>query len=279
MTNCKPLIKDGRTIDHPCMSNESHHKVARIHLPVAPKCNIKCNYCERNICPSNINHICPGLADKLLSPLEALIKTGEFLGHRGENSVVGISGPGEPLANPETIETFRMIRNAYPDIKLCLCTNGLNLPDYMDELVELGIHHLSVTVSALDLDVISKIYSYINLKGSRFQGKKMAEILLKNQIDGIEMAINYGMHVKINSILIPGINDDQIIRISQMMSELGCFTHNITPVIPRGNFKHISRPPTARIEELQAEAGKYINVFTNCKQCRADAAGIPGLEE
>lgn len=276
-SNCKTTISN-KQIDHPCMSKEAHYKVARIHLPVAPKCNINCNYCERNICPSNINHICPGLAERILTPLEALIKTSEFISHRGEKSVVGISGPGEPLANPETIETLQMIRNAYPDQKLCLCTNGLNLHEYIDDIRDLNIRHLSVTVNALNLEVISKIYSYINKNGQKYIGLEMAKILLESQLKGIQLAVENNIIVKINTIFIPGINDDQIIKISKKIADLGCFIHNITPVIPRGNFKYIERPLSKQIDELQKEAGQYINVFTNCRQCRADAAGIPGLE-
>jgi nitrogen fixation protein NifB len=275
--SCKTTISD-KQVDHPCMSKKAHHKIARIHLPVAVNCNIKCNYCERNICPSNINHICPGLAERILTPLEALIKTGEFISNRGENSVVGISGPGEPLANPETIETFQMIRNAYPDIKLCLCTNGLNLPEYIDDIVDLNIHHLSVTISALNLDVIAEIYSYINKNGQKYIGLEMAKILLESQLKGIQLAVKNNINVKINSVFVPGINDEQIIDISRKMADLGCFIHNITPVIPRGNFKHIKKPLSKQIDEFQKEAGQYINVFTSCKQCRADATGIPGIE-
>ena len=32
---------------HPCYSLTGSHKFARIHLPVAPRCNIQCNYCNR----------------------------------------------------------------------------------------------------------------------------------------------------------------------------------------------------------------------------------------
>ena len=32
---------------HPCYNEEAHHDFARMHLSVAPKCNIQCNYCNR----------------------------------------------------------------------------------------------------------------------------------------------------------------------------------------------------------------------------------------
>ncbi|MCB1485180.1 MAG: nitrogenase cofactor biosynthesis protein NifB, partial [Hyphomicrobiaceae bacterium] len=33
--------------DHPCYSEEAHHYFARMHVAVAPACNIQCNYCNR----------------------------------------------------------------------------------------------------------------------------------------------------------------------------------------------------------------------------------------
>ena len=45
------------------------------------------------------------------------------------------AGPGDPLANPEkTFKTFELIARTAPDIKLCLSTNGLALPDHVDTI-------------------------------------------------------------------------------------------------------------------------------------------------
>ena len=33
--------------NHPCYSEEAHHHYARMHVAVAPACNIQCNYCNR----------------------------------------------------------------------------------------------------------------------------------------------------------------------------------------------------------------------------------------
>jgi len=37
------------TSAHPCFNEKAHFSTARIHLPVAPKCNIQCNFCNRKI--------------------------------------------------------------------------------------------------------------------------------------------------------------------------------------------------------------------------------------
>ena len=66
-------------------------------------------------------------------------------------TVLGIAGPGDPLANPQrTFETFRMLTEQAPDIKLCVSTNGLALPDCVDELAKHNIDHVTITINCVD---------------------------------------------------------------------------------------------------------------------------------
>jgi nitrogen fixation protein NifB len=55
---------------HPCFSKEAHHKFGRIHLPVAPACNIQCRYCIREYDCANESR--PGITSRVLKPHEAL---------------------------------------------------------------------------------------------------------------------------------------------------------------------------------------------------------------
>jgi len=75
---------------------------------------------------------------------------------------LGIAGPGDPLANPErTFATFGMLSKLAPDIKLCLSTNGLAVPDFADEIVKHNIDHVTITINCLDPDVGVDIYPWI----------------------------------------------------------------------------------------------------------------------
>ena len=57
---------------HPCMHEDAHEQIARLHLPVAPRCNIHCCFCERKISPFE-NHLNrPGITAGVLSPEQAL---------------------------------------------------------------------------------------------------------------------------------------------------------------------------------------------------------------
>ena len=113
--------------NHPCYSEEAHHYFARMHVAVAPACNIQCHYCNRKYDCANESR--PGVVSELLTPQQAVMKTKAVAANIPQMTVLGIAGPGDPLANPErTFDTFRMLSEQAPDIKLCVSTNGLALP-------------------------------------------------------------------------------------------------------------------------------------------------------
>jgi nitrogen fixation protein NifB len=65
--SCPPAIRE-----HPCYGSEAHFKFGRVHLPVAPACNIGCNYCVRKYDCANENR--PGVTSKVLTAKEAIEK-------------------------------------------------------------------------------------------------------------------------------------------------------------------------------------------------------------
>src|SRR5918912_1392545 len=110
--------------NHPCYSEEAHHHFARMHVAVAPACNIQCHYCNRKYDCANESR--PGVVSERLSPADAVRKVLAVAAAVPQLSVVGIAGPGDPLANPErTFATLEGVRRALPDVKLCVSTNGL----------------------------------------------------------------------------------------------------------------------------------------------------------
>ena len=128
---------------HPCFGG-NHHKKGRMHLAVAPRCNIKCGYCTRK--HDCANETRPGVTSRLETPAEAIQKVREVMASPIVGpiiKVIGIAGPGDPLANEETFETFELVKKEFPDLMLCMSTNGLLLPESIDRLYELGLHSLT----------------------------------------------------------------------------------------------------------------------------------------
>ncbi|MDR2668963.1 MAG: radical SAM protein, partial [Desulfovibrio sp.] len=162
-----------KSATHPCFSASAARTCARIHLPVAPHCNIVCNYCVRGFsCP---NESRPGVTAEVLTPAEAQKRFLRVRERMPALTVAGIAGPGDALANfAATVETLRLIRREDPDITFCLSTNGLLLPLYAAQLVDLGVSHVTVTVNAVDPAVGARIYSRATYMGMRFKGEAAA---------------------------------------------------------------------------------------------------------
>ncbi|WP_440953750.1 nitrogenase cofactor biosynthesis protein NifB [Methanococcoides sp. FTZ1] len=262
--------------DHPCYNKEAQHKYGRIHLPVAPKCNIQCNYCDRKF--DCVNESRPGVTSEVLTPQEALEKTRNVLRDYPFIKVVAVAGPGDPLANDETFETLELIKNEFPDVTLCLSTNGLALPERMDDILRVGVSTLTVTLNAIDPEIQAQIVDHIAYKGKSYTGVEAAEILISNQLEGIKMAVEAGLVVKINTVLIPKINRDHIIEVAKKVRELGVFIMNIMPLICQAKFADMEPPTDKERKEVQALCEPYVQQMRHCRQCRSDAYGLLGKD-
>lgn len=259
---------------HPCLSKEAHHKFGRIHLAVAPVCNIQCRYCIRKYDCANESR--PGITSTVLSPANALERIRILLDRNENITVVGIAGPGDPLANEATFEVLGSINREFPEIILCVSTNGLLLPDNLPELLRSGVKSLTITINAASPDTAEKIYSWILYQGKHYKGREAAECLLSNQRTGLKNAIDAGIAVKVNTVFIPGINDTDIPSIASLAGENGADIMNIIPLIPQAGFAHLQRPSHEMVAKMRIECGKYILQMTHCRQCRADAFGAIG---
>ncbi|KKG13238.1 radical SAM protein, partial [Methanosarcina sp. 2.H.T.1A.15] len=207
--------------EHPCYDKKAQHKYGRIHLAVAPKCNIQCNFCVREF--DCVNESRPGVTSKVLTPEEALEKTKQILAEYPFIKVVAIAGPGDPLANDATFETFELIRKEFPEVTLCMSTNGLLLPEKLQDMLRVGVSTLTVTVNAIDPEIQAKIVDHIVYHGEVYRGVEAAEIQIKNQLQGIKAAVDAGIVVKVNTVLTPGINDKHVVEIARKLNELGVY--------------------------------------------------------
>ncbi|KAF5437084.1 nitrogen fixation protein NifB [Candidatus Methanophagaceae archaeon] len=262
--------------EHPCFSENACHFFGRIHLAVAPKCNIQCNYCVRKF--DCVNESRPGVTSKVLTPQEALERVRDVMEKVHYIKVVAVAGPGEPLFNEETFETFRLVKDEFPHLMRCLSTNGLLLPERIDEIEELDIGTVTVTLNAIDPAIGKDIYSVVNYNGKRYKGEEGAEILLKNQLEGIREAVKRKILIKVNTVLIPTVNDEHIVEVAKEISKLGVYMHNIIPLIPQYKFANIKPPTQQEKEAIQEKCREYVKEMTHCRHCRADAIGKLGKD-
>lgn len=279
-----PELKE-KIANHPCYSAEAHQYYARMHVAVAPACNIQCNYCNRKYDCANESR--PGVTSALLSPEDAVNKVKHVASEIKQMSVLGIAGPGDPLANPkQTFQTLEMVAKDCPDIKLCLSTNGLRLPDFVDRIADLNVDHVTITINMVDPEVGEQIYPFVNYKGKRYVGREAAKVLSDRQLEGLQMLTERKILAKINSVMIPGINDDHLVEVSRTVKGMGAFLHNVMPLVSAPEHGTVfglagQRGPTP--QELKAlqdrcadDDGAEMNMMRHCRQCRADAVGLLG---
>ncbi|NNN13174.1 MAG: nitrogenase cofactor biosynthesis protein NifB [Acidimicrobiaceae bacterium] len=278
-----PSVRE-KVANHPCYSQEAHQYYARMHVAVAPGCNIQCNFCNRKFDCSNESR--PGVTSRLLSPEEAANKVRYVANRVPQLSVVGIAGPGDPLANSDrTFRTLGLIAEQTPDLRLCLSTNGLALPDHIDRIVDSGVDHVTVTINMVDPEVGERIYPWVYFEGKRRSGKEAAQILSERQLEGLASLVSKGILCKVNSVMIPGVNDEHLVEVSRVVRSMGVFLHNVMPLVSSpehgtyfglNGYRGPSPQELAILQDRCSSGDGQMKVMRHCRQCRADAVGMLG---
>jgi len=262
---------------HPCFNDAARAQHTRVHLPVAPRCNVQCNFCNRKFDCANETR--PGVSSVLLSPAQSIIYLKKMIQNGEQVSVVGIAGPGDPFANAnETMETLRLVRKEFPDVVLCIATNGLAVLPYVEELAELKVTHVTITVNAIDPAIGEQIYAWVRDNNKLYRGQEGAILLWERQAAAIQALRRHDIIVKINTIIIPGINDTAIEPVAKAVASLGASIMNCMPLYPveGAAFADLPAPSVDTMHRVRAEAGKYLPLMAHCMRCRADAAGLLG---
>ncbi len=265
---------------HPCFNAKMRHRTGRIHLPVAPKCNIQCNFCNRQYdCVSESR---PGVTSAVLTPTRALQYLHAALARAPHLTVVGIAGPGDPFAQPEaTLETLRLVREKYPDMLLCVATNGLNAEPHVPELARLEVSHVTVTVNAVAPEIGADVYAWVRDVRTIHRGVDAARLLLERQLSTIRALKAAGIVTKVNTIVIPGINDYHVPEVAEQMRDLGVDIMNCIPLysVKGTPFESIPSPTAEETKLLRARVAEFLPQMQHCTRCRADAVGLLGEEQ
>lgn len=261
---------------HPCFGVKAHFKAARIHLPVAPMCNIQCNYCTRKI--DKCEHR-PGIAACIMDDQAAISRLKAEVESNPALKVVGIAGPGDSLANEATFRTLEESIKRWPELVACLSTNGLLAEEMAERLKEMGVKTVTVTINAIDPDVGAKIYEWVSYRGTVYRGVEAAKLLIEKQLRGIEALVLKGIVVRVNTVLIPEVNANEIPIIAEEVAKRGASLMNIIPLIPINKFSGYRGPTCEELEFARSAAERFLPQFRLCRQCRADACGVPGFEK
>ena len=169
-----------------------------LRISVTDRCNLRCIYCMP---PEGILLI---PRSKILS-YEEISTVVQVVARLGINKV-RLTG-GEPLVRAELPKLVGMLSQIEGVDEVSLTTNGTLLKKYVVELKQAGLRRVNVSLDTLKADR----FQYITRLGK-----------LKDVLEGIETARDIGFQpVKINMVVMRGINDDEVLNFANMTYKEG----------------------------------------------------------
>jgi len=168
-------------------------KINYLRISVTDRCNLRCLYCMPPEGVPRMPH------SEILSYEE--IQTVSLAAAELGITRIRLTG-GEPLVRAELPKLIRMLSQMEGIEELFLTTNGTFLKKYALELKQAGLTRVNVSLDTLKADK----FRYITRLGE-----------LKDVLEGIETARDVGLHpVKINTVVMRGINDDEVRDFAKM---------------------------------------------------------------
>jgi len=201
----------------PCFSPQAAVGPSMLRLPVAPACNMQCVHCSRRS-----NSLGDLAMHGLSMPPDEAVETMAAAVERGAPpSGVVIWGPGEPLANAPTFVVLKKLSWLYPDLAITVATNGLLLSDRIEDLVRSGARHIVLSMNAASVGTAERLYQWAIYRGRKYTGADAARLVLLQQRNGLEKAVEAGLCVTVSTAEIAGVNDHEVAEIKQRAEYIG----------------------------------------------------------
>lgn len=274
------------TRPHPCFDSETRKSTGRLHLPVAAGTNARNKFDDEQYLSALDCKVTA--APTTISPADALAFLGATIDRGVAVDVVGITGPGEPFASPEApLQTLELVRKTYPDITLCVTTNGLGLPDHVDRLAAAGINHVTLLIHSFDPDTVQKIYAWIRPGKRTMPIAEAAKLLIADQKKAIGKLVGAGITVKVNTVVYPGVNDKEISGIASEAAALGATVMHLSTFTPGPDSDTVEPTSPKLLDAARAAAAEHLTVMngpdpcgsmiigTGCTSCGPEAGPIP----
>lgn len=171
------------------MKDNFGRELSYLRLSVTDRCNLRCQYCMPEAGIEKHSH------DSVLRN-EEYIKLVKAMAELGITKV-RFTG-GEPLVRKGLPELIGEIKQIDGIKEVTLTTNGILLKPHLAALKKAGVNRLNISLDSLEPDTYRQLT----------RGGELSEVL-----SGIEEAIKLGFSpIKINVVLIKGVNDHEIDR-------------------------------------------------------------------
>ncbi|HIF61414.1 MAG TPA: GTP 3',8-cyclase MoaA [Candidatus Pelagibacter sp.] len=187
-------------------------KISYLRVSVTDRCDFRCTYCM-----AEDMEFLPKKNVLSLEELDRLCNTFIDLGVKK----LRITG-GEPLVRKNIMQLFKSLGNKLGKglDELMLTTNGSQLDRYAEDLFKSGVRRVNISLDSLDENKFKKITRIGNLN---------------KVIKGIFAAKKSGLKIKINTVALKGINNDEILRLVQWCGE-NKFSLTFIEVMPMGKI-------------------------------------------
>ncbi len=256
--------------NHPCFGMTSRRIIGRLHLPVAPRANARIRFAD------NASTKPAMMPEEAVAWMEHVINSGKAV------DIVGITGPGDPLAAPEpTLRTLRLVRAKSPEISLCLTTLGIGGNLIAEELAEIGLSHITMLVDAVTPEVAEKLYAWIRPSTKTMPLPEAAKYLLNEQAKAVTAFKRAGITVKINTTVYPGYNAGHVEHVAAAMATLGADIMGVVPYLPADeNGDHPAESGMELISTVRDRAARHMDLMPAWEQCGEDIVGLntPGKD-
>ena len=224
-----------------------------VHLAVAPQVTAMTRF--STVLPRKLSFMMPVEAFEFLDRVHT---------HKdGYIDMVAITGPGDPLAVPDTtLKTLRLVRERFPKINLGLKTVGIGSEKFAEELSAVGVGYVEMTVNAVKKELLEKIYAWIRPGQKTLKIDEAVKLLTREQKNGVSALKYHGITVNVATTLYPGINLKHVGTISRTMMELGAQAISLLPYEPEAGSEVVHElPVTEQIDKARKSAARYLPVI------------------
>ncbi len=208
--------------------DSSQRNINYLRISVTDRCNLRCIYCMPETGVKWIAH------NEILTyeEIATVVRIGADLGM----NKIRITG-GEPLTRAELPKLIKMLSETNGVDEISLTTNGILLKEQVLALKDAGLRRINISLDTFKQERFSQITRLGNLQ---------------DVLDGIDAAKDAGLNpVKIDMVVINGVNDDEIIDFARKTYEQGWHIRFIE-LMPLSNIKGIipAKEIRSRIETL-----------------------------
>jgi len=211
--------------------------------------------------------------DRVLTPAMPALDPADVLRYVGAARrtmrgplVAQIDGPGDPLASAASVlRSLALVRDHDPDVMTGLVLDGPLVAEYLDELLDLGLHHVVLRMDAASVRAAWRVYGRIVYRGDTIVGPDAARLVLEESRRAVRLLVAARVPVAIRYTAIPTVNLGDLPTIAAFAAAEGVERVDVVPHRPvsRAPLAHCGTPTAGELascRETVAEAYRLAEV-------------------